>query len=85
MLADKISSSLIFQTVFGAVYTIHSGGMRHTSTALFFYRASRKSLLKPRTIFRNMLLQINYTFNYSLQILPLQFQKYFKKSLLASK
>jgi hypothetical protein len=30
-------------------------GMRHTSTALYFFRASRKSLHKPRANFRNML------------------------------
>jgi hypothetical protein len=30
-------------------------GMRHTSTALYFYEASKKTLHKPRVTFGNML------------------------------
>jgi hypothetical protein len=41
-------------------------GMRHTSTALYFYRVCEKSLLKARDNFRNMLFKINYSFNYSI-------------------
>jgi hypothetical protein len=47
--------------------------MRHTSTALYFYRASKKSLHKPRTTSGNLLFNISYAFNYYLQILCLQF------------
>jgi hypothetical protein len=43
-------------------------GMRYTSTALYFYGASRKSLHKPRANLRNVLFEINYSFNYYLQI-----------------
>jgi hypothetical protein len=48
-------------------------GMRHTSAALYFYGASRKSLHKPQAIFGNMLFQINYGFNDYLKLLCLQF------------
>ncbi len=48
-------------------------GMRPTSMALYFYRASKKSLHKPRTTFRHMLLQISSGFNYYLQLLCSQF------------
>jgi hypothetical protein len=48
-------------------------GMRHTSMALYFYRASKKSLHKPRGTFGHMLLQISSGFNYYLQLLCLQF------------
>jgi hypothetical protein len=44
-------------------------GMRHTSTALYFYGASKKSLQKPQAIFGNMLFKINYGLNYYLQLL----------------
>jgi hypothetical protein len=50
-----------------------SRGMRHTSTALYFYGASKKSLHKPRANFINKLFQINYSLNYYLQLLYLQF------------
>jgi hypothetical protein len=48
-------------------------GMRHTSTALYFYGASKKSLHKPRTTSGNRLFQISYGFNYYRQLLDLQF------------
>jgi hypothetical protein len=48
-------------------------GMRHTSTALYFYGASKKSPHKPRTTFGNMLFQISSGFNKYLQLLLLQF------------
>ncbi len=48
-------------------------GMRHTSTALYFYGASKKSLRKPRAPSENMLFHISYVFNYYLQLLYLQF------------
>jgi hypothetical protein len=47
--------------------------MRHTSTALYFYGASKKSLHKPRTTSGNILFHISYAFNYHLQLLCLQF------------
>jgi hypothetical protein len=47
------------------------GGMRHTSTALYFYGASKKTLHKPQAIFGNMLFQINYGLKYYLQLLCL--------------
>jgi hypothetical protein len=40
--------------------------MRHTSTALYFYGASKKSLHKPRTTSGNRLFHISYDFNYYL-------------------
>jgi hypothetical protein len=40
------------------------GYTRHTSTALYFYGASKKSLHKPRAIYENMLFHISYGFNY---------------------
>ncbi len=46
-------------------------------TALYFYRASKKSLHKPRANFRNMLFQINFSFNYYLQ-LHLESPQFFK-------
>jgi hypothetical protein len=49
------------------------GGMRHTSTALYFYGASEKTLHKPRVTFGNMLLKISYSPNYNLQFLFQQF------------
>jgi hypothetical protein len=49
-------------------------GMRHTSTALYFYGASEKSLHKHQAIFGNMLLQINYDFNYYLKLLCFKFK-----------
>ncbi len=48
-------------------------GMRHTSKALYFYGASKKSLHKPRTTSGNILFHIGYAFNYYLQLLCLQF------------
>ncbi len=47
--------------------------MRHTSTALYFYGASKKSLHKPRAIYENILFHIIYGFNYYLQLWCLQF------------
>ncbi len=47
--------------------------MRHTSTALYFYRPSKKTLHKPRVTFRNMLFKISYSLNYNLQFLFQQF------------
>ncbi len=44
--------------------TCLKGDMRHTSTTLYFYRTSKKSLHKPRANFRNILFQINYSLNY---------------------
>jgi hypothetical protein len=43
-------------------------GMRHTSTALYFYGASKTSLHKPSTS-ENMLFHISYGFNYYLQLM----------------
>jgi hypothetical protein len=43
-------------------------GMRHTSTALYFYGASKKSLHKARATSENMLFYISYGFNYYLQL-----------------
>ncbi len=43
--------------------------MRHTSTALYFYGASKKTLHKPRVTFGNMLFKIRYSLNYNLQFL----------------
>jgi hypothetical protein len=48
-------------------------GMRHTSTALYFYEASKKSLHMPRATSENMLFHISYGLNYYLQLLCLQF------------
>ncbi len=47
--------------------------MRHTSTALYFYGASKKSLHKPRATSENMLFHIRHGFNYYLQLLFLKF------------
>ncbi len=62
---------------------------RHTSTALYFYGASKKGVPKPKATFGNMLFQINYGFNCYPQLLLLQFLSKThikcKKSLLASK
>ncbi len=46
--------------------------MRHTSMALYFYGASKKSLHKPKATSGDMLFKIIYGFNYYLQILCLQ-------------
>jgi hypothetical protein len=48
-------------------------GKRHTSMALYFYGASKKSLHKPKATFGDILFKINYGFNYYLQLLCLQF------------
>jgi hypothetical protein len=48
-------------------------GIGHTSTALYFYGASKKSLHKSRTTSGNRLFHISYGFNYYLQLLYLQF------------
>ncbi len=48
-------------------------GVRHTSTALYFYGESKKSLHKSRATSGNMLFHISYGFNYYLQLLCLQF------------
>jgi hypothetical protein len=70
-------------------FNYFSRGTRHTSTALYFYGASKKSLHKPKATFGNMLFQINYGIIYYLQLLYLQFlpktHLNFKKSLLALK
>ncbi len=50
-----------------------SRGMRHTSTALDFYGASKKTLHKHRATFGKMLFQISYSLNYFLQLLCEQF------------
>ncbi len=50
-----------------------SWGMRHTSTALYFYGASKKSLHKPRNTSRDILFHRSYALNYYLQLLCLQF------------
>ncbi len=47
-------------------------GMRHTSTALYFYGASKKSLHKPRATSENMLYHTSYGFNYYLQLFLMQ-------------
>jgi hypothetical protein len=47
--------------------------MRHTSTALYFYGASKKTLHKPRVTSGNMLIKISYSLNYNLQFLSQQF------------
>ncbi len=41
----------------------------HTSTALYFYGASKKTLQKPRVTFGNMLFRVSYSLNYYLQLL----------------
>jgi hypothetical protein len=43
-------------------------GMRHTSTALYFYGASKKTTHKPRVTFGNMLIQISNGLYYYLQL-----------------
>jgi hypothetical protein len=48
-------------------------GMWHTSTALYFYGAPKKSLLQPRVTFGNMLFIISYSPSYYLQLLCSQF------------
>ncbi len=62
----------LFLKKFETVRTVIRG-MRHTSTALYFYGASKKSLHKPRAIYGNILFHISYGFNYYLQILCLEF------------
>jgi hypothetical protein len=47
--------------------------MRYTSTALYFFGASKKSLPKPRTTSGNRSFHKSYGFNYYLQLLCLQF------------
>jgi hypothetical protein len=49
------------------------GGIRHNSTALYLYGASKNSLQKPRAIYGNILFHISYGFNYYLQLLCFQF------------
>jgi hypothetical protein len=44
-------------------------GMRHTSTALYFYGASKITLYKPRVTFGNMLFKISYSLDYYLHLL----------------
>jgi hypothetical protein len=51
----------------------YKGGMHHTSTALYFYRAFKNSLHKPRATSGNMSFHISYGFNYYLQLLCSQF------------
>ncbi len=46
-------------------------GMRHTSTALYFYGASKKILHKSRVTFENMLFKISYSLDYYLQLFML--------------
>jgi hypothetical protein len=64
-------------------------GIRHTSTALYFYGASKKSLQKPRGTSENMLVHISYGLNSYLQLLCLQFlsktRQNLKKSFFALK
>jgi hypothetical protein len=47
--------------------------MRHTSTALYFYGASKNSLHMPRTTSGNILFHVSYALNFYLQLLYLQF------------
>ncbi len=54
-------------------FKLQEGGMRHTSTALYFYGASKKTLHKPRVNFGNMLFQISFSLNYYLQLLYYNF------------
>ncbi len=65
------------------------GGMRHTSMALYFYGASKKSLHKPRTTSGNRLLHNSYGFiiiyNFYVYSFCIKLTKIFKNSLLASK
>ncbi len=72
MVDENVNLQLIKHTVGD------SRGMRHTSTALYFYgsillRRSKKSLHKPRTTSGNRLFHISYGFNYYLQLLYLWF------------
>jgi hypothetical protein len=64
-------------------------GMRHTSTALYFYGASKRTLHKPKVTFGNMLFRISYSLNYNLQFLFQQFLSktctHFKKFTLSIK
>ncbi len=48
----------------GGVGAMVGRGMRHTSIALYFYGASKKSLHKPRATSENVLFHISYGFNY---------------------
>jgi hypothetical protein len=43
--------------------------MRHISTALYFYGASKKTLHKPSVTFGNILFKISYSLDYYLQLL----------------
>ncbi len=52
----------------GRVFGRQFRGMRHISTALYFYGASKKSLQKPRTTSGSRLCHISYGFNYYLQL-----------------
>jgi hypothetical protein len=38
-------------------------GMRHTSTALYFYEASKKTTHKPRAIYKSIFFHISYGFS----------------------
>jgi hypothetical protein len=51
----------------------------YTSTALYFYGASKKTLHKPRVTFGNILLKISYSPNYNLQFL---FQQFLSKTYI---
>jgi hypothetical protein len=55
-------------SVGGRFFQSSARGMHHTSTSLYFYRASKKSLHKPRTTSGNRLFHISYGFNYYLQL-----------------
>jgi hypothetical protein len=70
---DLIPICLLRLREFVCVCIQEGRGMRHTSTALYFYGASKKSLHKPRAKFINILFKINYSLNYYLQLLYLQF------------
>ncbi len=64
-------------------YVLHKAtmtrwGKRHSSTDLYFYRTSKKSLHKPRVTFENLLFHISCVFNFYLQLLCLQFLQYLK-------
>jgi hypothetical protein len=65
--------SLVWEPAPCEPYVPTSGGMRHTSTALYFYGVSKKSLHKPKTSSGNILYHISYAFNYYLQLLCLLF------------
>jgi hypothetical protein len=69
LLADNFKDSVYITSTVRIMNWYVLGGMRHTSTALYFYGASKKTLHKPRVTFGNMLVKISYSLNYYLQLL----------------